>query len=506
VLWQLSSGINQVFQLYPFFQQRWAKFLHASCSDSDMHPRKFPSILAPFCLLGAGFLSFGLSATTLYYGAAVLTLAEGEAPYEPGWFVVDGEGYLTALGEGAPPKKFLESAEHLTDLRGRIVMPGFVSGHSHLWQSAFRGIAPDGELWPWLEALHRTYGEDFAKGDMWAFTAHGALDQLWHGVTTTYNHSHWLGFSSELYFEQFEAEAELPQRFIYAHCLPLREPVETWRPQMDRYFPEPTPEPGTSYLGLSLNVRAYGSPDLVTAQIELAKEMGITMQLHYLEQSGRQEMDREAWPMYLETGIPNPLTSFAHFIHTTYEIRDDAAAAGASMIWNPLSNGRLGSGLADIPGYLEAGLAVGMGVDGQASADISDPFANLRMGLYALRMRDENADGLQPLDILRLHTIETARVLKVDSYVGSLEAGKFADFLVLDPKSPATGPLWDPAAHVVFALSSANIESIFVGGKMVVENGTIVEHDMAALSADVEQRIQALRERHEKRVGNMDTE
>jgi cytosine/adenosine deaminase-related metal-dependent hydrolase len=457
-----------------------------------------------FCRLAAVaiFASAAADAATLYHSGTVIPLAD-ELPsvLRPGWFLVNDLGEIDGIGEGTPSPALQEMTEQSVDLSGRLVIPGFVSGHSHLWQSAFRGIAPDGELWPWINALHRTYGADFAPGDLAAVTAHGALDQLRHGVTTTYNHSHWLDFDADLYFEQFEAQAQLPQRFIFAHCLPLEESPEFWRKQIAERFPAKSdPIALEPYLGLSINLRPYGPPELAAAQVAFAEELGVTVQLHYLEQSARQEGDRANWPMYREVGIPAAKTSFAHFIHTTEEIRDEAAAAGASMIWNPLSNGRLGSGLPDIRGYLAAGLGVGMGVDGQASADLSDPFANMRMGLYALRMREENADGLQPLDILRLHTLATARVIGVDAYVGSLEPGKFADFLVLDPANPPTGPVWDPLPHLVFALSTENIEAVYIAGEKIVEQGKVLGHDTAALGREVETRIRALRDRHAARV------
>jgi cytosine/adenosine deaminase-related metal-dependent hydrolase len=187
--------------------------------------------------------------------------------------------------------------------------------------------------------------------------------------------------------------------------------------------------------------------------------------------------------------------SFAHFIHPDETILREAAAAGVAMIWNPLSNGRLASGLPKIEKYLAAGLRVGMGVDGQASADISDPFENVRLGLYALRMRNENAGGLQPIDLLRLHTLKTAEVLGVARHVGSLEVGKFADFLVVDPGEPGTGPVWDVAATLVFACSSRNLAAVYIGGKKTVELGRVVNHDAVALEAEVIARVAALRAR-----------
>jgi cytosine/adenosine deaminase-related metal-dependent hydrolase len=205
--------------------------------------------------------------------------------------------------------------------------------------------------------------------------------------------------------------------------------------------------------------------------------------------------DRAVWGKFKDAGAVFAGMSFAHFIHPDETIVREAAAAGAAMIWNPLSNGRLASGLPQIEQYLAAGLRVGMGVDGQASADISDPFENVRLGLYALRIRRENAGGLQPVDMLRLHTLRTAEVLGVQRWVGSLEVGKFADFLVVDPGEPGTGPVWDVAATLVFACSSRNVAAVYVGGRKVVADGHVLGLDAAALEADVNVRVAAIRTR-----------
>ena len=143
------------------------------------------------------------------------------------------------------------------------------------------------------------------------------------------------------------------------------------------------------------------------------------------------------------------------------------------MVWNPLSNGRLGSGLPDVLAYREAGLPIGLGLDGQASADLSDPFENMRMGLYAVRMRAQDAGVLLAADVLRMHTIDAARALGVGDLVGSLEPGKLADFVVVDAEGPATGPVGeDLLAHLVLACSARDIRSVHVGGRAVAVDGT----------------------------------
>jgi 5-methylthioadenosine/S-adenosylhomocysteine deaminase len=440
-----------------------------------------------------------VGAATLYQGAFVFTLAkDAPAPTAPGYLLVSDDGFVLAAGEGAEPPAdtpgLAEAAR--VDVTGKIILPGFVSGHSHLWQSAFRGIAADGTLWPWIKALHRTFGQHVADGDMGAFTRHGAFDQLVHGVTTTHNHSHFLGDDFALYAEQADAVSDTPQRVIFGWVNEAAADAATSDARIAPYVARVKPAPDQPWLGLALNpVGIYRGPEMLTREREFAERHGLRVQMHYLEPAAEAAKDRESWPVLREGGMINERVSFAHFIHPDETILREAAAAGAAMIWNPLSNGRLGSGLPDIEGYLAAGLKVGMGEDGQASADISDPFENMRLGLYALRMRRQDAGGLQPIDILRLHTLATAEVLGVERWVGSLEPGKFADFLVVDPGSPGTGPVWDPAAHVLFAISARNLRQVFVGGREVVRDGVVPGVDLAALEAEVAERIAALRAR-----------
>lgn len=447
----------------------------------------FVLALGAWALAGAA----ALEAATLIRNATLLTLADGDDEPFIGYLLLDGER-IAALGAGEYTGPL---PEEVVDGAGRIVMPGFVSGHNHLWQSAWRGVAADGELYPWLEALHWTYGGDFADGDFHAFTLHGALDQLQHGITTTYSHSQRLAATEARYLESLDASLEAGQHFVFAYNPDLSRSAEAVRGDVAALAARARAEASPLLLGLSLNsVGSYaGDPGKFRLEMDIAREHGMTVQIHYLEQYSRRFSDRKRWPAYLAAGAVADNVSYAHFIHTTPRILADAAAAGASMIWNPLSNGRLASGLADIPAYLEAGLGVGMGVDGAASADIADPFENMRMGMYGLRMLHRNASVMGPLEMLRLHTLRTAEVLRVADRVGSLEVGKLADVLVVNPGRPATGAVIDPAATLVMACSAANIERVYVGGRLRVEAGEVLDHDMDSLQAEVVERVARIR-------------
>src|SRR6202012_1823856 len=169
---------------------------------------------------------------------------------------------------------------------------------------------------------------------------------------------------------------------------------------------------------------------------------------------------------FMDSGLLSKQLIFGHFIHTNSFILAESAKAGAAMSWNPLSNGRLASGVAGIPAYLKAGIRGGMGVDGEASADLADPFENMRAGLYAIRDKYESAAIMSPYDVLRLHTMGSADVLGIADKVGSLEPGKQPDFLVIDPTHFAH--VFDPYAPLVFVTSQPDLERVYVSGDLMV--------------------------------------
>jgi cytosine/adenosine deaminase-related metal-dependent hydrolase len=159
------------------------------------------------------------------------------------------------------------------------------------------------------------------------------------------------------------------------------------------------------------------------------------------------------------------------------------------MVWQPTSNGRLGSGVADVVRYRELGIGVGVGLDDQSCTDTSDPFGNMRLGMYSQRARHTDPGVLTARDMLRLHTLGSAEVLGIEDRVGSLTPGKYADFLVVDPACPDTGPVWDPYATYVQACGLRNLQAVYVGGRLVSEAGRPGGPLAAAASRELHARV-----------------
>lgn len=121
----------------------------------------------------------------LVQGGQILTMAPGELDPVDGWFAVDAAGKIAEMGAGTVPAGI--RAETVVDAEGKIILPGFISAHSHLWSAPFRGIASESTLYGWIAAAHTPFSPYYEEGDFYTFTQYGGLDFLSHGITTNYN-------------------------------------------------------------------------------------------------------------------------------------------------------------------------------------------------------------------------------------------------------------------------------------------------------------------------------
>ena len=474
------------------------------------------STLRNFCLLialaGANLIFAQAPAPTqaklVVKNAFILTMAAGQREPVKGYLVVGQDGRLLTVAAGDPPTG-LQAAQSL-DAGGHWVIPGFISAHSHLWQSAFRGLGADQTLMGWIDALYKPAAK-YSAEDMYWFTLEGALDHLQHGITAAYNFNY--GASStgrtnptvalgEFDRKDFRAETDSGIRFVHglsvgrATALGVQPSygTEQARALLKAFLDWTNKQPKSSnFLSVMISGGTAFNDTYQQALMEkqLGDEFHLGNQTHYLEPPETQYEQQSKFRWFMDSGLLSKQLIFGHFIHTNSFILAESAKAGAAMSWNPLSNGRLASGVADIPAYLNAGIRVGMGVDGEASADLADPFENMRTGLYAIRDKYENATIMSPYDVLRLQTMGSADVLGVADRLGSLEPGKFADFLVIDPTRFRT--IFDPYASLVFVAGERDLERVYVGGDLLVQNGAMLKQDMTKERAEVSRRVAALR-------------
>ena len=443
--------------------------------------------------------------TLLITNARLITVPTGtdDAGYvDGGWMLVDDDR-IAAVGEGEPPAG--TTADETLDVGRSFVAPGFVSSHSHLFTSGLRGLGVGETLYGWCDSMLGMTSGATADDIYWS-TLHGALDFLGNGVTTAYNFTDPLQSwermvdgkrvgdapMRELEYHTRQADACLDAGIRFVDSIGMDATVGTDEEIHDRFAQSVahTRSLDADYaLGASIMGQVQWSPreDAAAIEVEAMRRLGVTNQAHFLESPEAVPLQQSKFAMYRDAGALGPDMMFGHFIQTTPEIIAETAAGGASMSWQPASNGRLASGVALVPEMLEMGMKVGMGLDDQACTDVSDPWQNMRMGMAMQRARTKDPRSMMPETLLRLHTLGGAEIMGVADRVGSLEVGKFADFVVVDPRRPDVGPLWHPVRSYVLSMSLRNLTRVYVGGRLVSQHGLSTN----PLSAEASVRVHA---------------
>jgi len=433
--------------------------------------------------------------------ARLITIPAGTADpgyIEDGWMLIE-DGRIAAIGSGTPDA----AADETLDVAGAFVAPGFVSSHSHLFTSGLRGLGVADTLYGWCDAMLGTTAHMTPEQLYWS-TLHGSLDFLSNGVTTAYNFTDplqaWESMVDgkrtgtagirglEYHYRQADGTLDAGIRFVDASGMDVT--VGSSDQVFDRFAAEVAHTRamdadfalGSSIMG---QVQWSPHPEAAEFEVEAMRRYGVTNQAHFLESPEAVEHQQSKFALYRDAGALGLGLMFGHFIQTTPEIIAESVAGGASMSWQPASNGRLASGVALVPEMLEMGMKVGVGLDDQACTDVSDPWQNMRMGIYMQRARTKDPLSMMPELMLRLHTLGGAEIMGVDDRVGSLEVGKFADFVVVDPRMPDVWPLWHPVLSYVLAMSPRNLKAVYVGGRLVSENGVSTNPLAAEASAKV---------------------
>jgi len=433
--------------------------------------------------------------------ARLITIPAGTADpgyIEDGWMLIE-DGRIAAIGSGTPDA----AADETLDVAGAFVAPGFVSSHSHLFTSGLRGLGVADTLYGWCDAMLGTTAHMTPEQLYWS-TLHGSLDFLSNGVTTAYNFTDplqaWESMVDgkrtgtagirglEYHYRQADGTLDAGIRFVDASGMDVT--VGSSDEVFDRFAAEVAHTRamdadfalGSSIMG---QVQWSPHPEAAEFEVEAMRRYGVTNQAHFLESPEAVEHQQSKFALYRDAGALGLGLMFGHFIQTTPEIIAESVSGGASMSWQPASNGRLASGVALVPEMLEMGMKVGVGLDDQACTDVSDPWQNMRMGIYMQRARTKDPLSMMPELMLRLHTLGGAEIMGVDDRVGSLEVGKFADFVVVDPRMPDVGPLWHPVRSYVLAMSPRNLKAVYVGGRLVSERGVSTNPLAAEASAKV---------------------
>ncbi len=444
-------------------------------------------------------------------GAHVLTCDETRSEYATGHVVTDGTR-IVYVGPGPAPAG-LEGRR--VDGSGCLVTPGLVNTHHHLYQWVTRGFAVDGTLFEWLTTLYPTWAG--LDEEITRTAATGALATLaLTGCTTTTDHHYvFPSGGGDLLTATIEAARTVGLRFS-----PTRGSMDLGR-SAGGLPPDDVVEDRDAILAASeAAIAAHHDPgfdsmlriglapcspfsvsgDLLTESAALARASGVRLHTHLAETRDEEDYCRErfgATPVeYLESlGWLGPDVWYAHAVHLDDASIATMAATGTSVAHCPSSNARRGAGIARVRDLRDAGVAVGLGVDGAASNEYAALWEELRHALLFARARG-GPQALGVRDAVEMATIGGARVLGREGEIGSLEVGKLADLAVWRLDTLAHVAVADPVAALVLG-GQPPLELLLVNGAPVIEQSRLVTVDPVSLAKEVDAASKTLLARAE---------
>ena len=436
------------------------------------------------------------TAPTVVEGCAVVTMDAARTEHRVGHVVVDGSR-ITAVGSGPAPRGDYAS---VVDGRGCVLTPGLVNTHHHLYQWVTRGLAVDATLFEWLTTLYPVWaGVDEEVVHAAAAAGLGWLART--GCTTSMDHHYVFPYAGgDLLAAEVAAAGALGLRFLPTRGsmdlgrsqggLPPDEVVESvdailaaTAEAIDR-FHDPSPD-SMLRVGVAPCSPFSVTGELLKATADLARDKGVRLHTHLAETLDEEEFCRERFgstPVeYVESlGWLGDDVWLAHGIHLSDQAIGTLAATGTGVAHCPSSNARLGAGIARTRELRDAGVPVGLGVDGAASNEASSLLEEARHALLFARARG-GPQALGVRDALELATIGGARVLGWDDQIGSIETGKLADLALWRVDTLPHADLADPVAGLVLG-SPPPLELLLVGGSPVVERDRLVNADEEELA------------------------
>ncbi len=386
------------------------------------------------------------------------------------------------------------------DATGCLILPGLVNTHTHLPMVCFRGLADDLPLMDWLTKHIFPMEARFVNKKMVYDGAMLAMAEMILSGTTT--------VCDGYFFENQIAEAALAcgMRAVVSQgfadfATPDNPKYEKMMAAADRFVKRWISHIPLITPAFFCHSPYTCSPETLVNVKKAAREAGILYLTHLLE--NRDEIDtiekRYGKKPVQHLHALGVLDDRTIAVHCNWMTPDDIALfadLGVSVSHNPASSMKLASGIAPIPQMLEKGIRVGLGTDGSASNNDLDMFQEMDLSAKIHKVTRLDSTVMNAETVVKMATIGGARVLGMDSLIGSVETGKQADIIIVDLNQPHLTPIYNPYSHLVYAARGADVVTSIIDGKIVMENRQLLTINLAATMKNVRDIADHIRSEH----------
>lgn len=422
----------------------------------------------------------------LIKNSSILTMTGRDKPFLGDLLIEDGR--IAAIGPAIE-----KQADTVIDGKGMAAMPGLVNAHNHASMSLLRSFSDDLRLMDWLEKKMLPAEARMTKEDIYWGTMLGAAEMIASGTTAfadMYVHMDAVaqavvdsGMRASLTRGLVFLEDDGGRRLTEALDL-----VENWTGAAEGRI--------TTMLGPHAPYTC--PPEPLAEIIALARSRGIPLHIHLAETLEEMEKIRARYHQtpteYLhELGLfQDNHVLLAHAVHLTSEDVKRLAGMRGGVSHNPVSNLKLACGIAPVREMLAHGITVGLGTDGPGSATTLDMFAEIKAATWLQKLASTDPTVLPAEQVLRMATIESAKLLGIDGEVGTLEVGKQADLILIDLDKPHLQPVHDLHSLIAYSATGADVDTTIVGGRILMHKRRLTTMSWEDVQREAAQRSSRL--------------
>lgn len=429
---------------------------------------------------------------TLFSNATLLPVCGGaSSPTFTGSVGVVGNriGLVTAQEEAVARFRAEHPGVREIDCRGRLVMPGLVNTHCHAAMTLQRSYADDIPLMKWLNEHIWPFEARQSPDDVALGMELGIVEQLLGGVTSFV----------DMYHHQDRC-VEVAERLGIRALLGCNYFDHNVDEVMDETEEAVRRASGSTRVRIAVAPHApyTVSPENLRRGADLARRHGLMLMTHVAETADEVRIVRErygATPVeHLDSwGMLTPTTIAAHCVHVTDSDIATLASREVIVSHNPQSNMKISSGVAPVTRMVGAGVTVTVGTDGSCSNNDLDLWEELRTAAFLQKSATGDPCALPAGEVLRAVTANGARAMGfAPGELGVLREGALADLIVVDLRKPHLQPLHDVVSNLVYCGKSADVESVMVDGRLVVEERRIPGYDLEGLYDRVAEAVRRI--------------
>jgi len=423
-----------------------------------------------------------INVDVLIKGGTILTVDQKHRVIQDGAITITGDTISGVYSSDEIPQELVAGMVIQAD--GKVILPGLINAHSHLAMTLFRGFVEDLGLQQWLE---RVWKYEFSVLDDKAVKAGSKLalvEMIKNGITCAHD-MYW-------HFEQtMEVAEEFGFRLLsgppitglgdqaFDEMFAQARKTLAWLDSLEFVYPI-----------IQAHSTYTTTPKMMHTVREFKEEYGITFTTHASENQAEVETVLEQYqqtPIHLLASydLLDESTLLAHCVVLDDEEIELLAKTGTHVVHWPESKLKIGSGIAPIAAMLEKGINVCIGTDGAASNNDLDILGELKTAALLQKGSNRNPELLTTKQALEMGTINGAKAYRLENDLGSLEKGKKADLVIINFDKPHLTPVHNPSANLIYSSGKSDVETVFINGKLQLENGQLTAIDEEQIMAEV---------------------